>query len=253
MRMAGVGARRTLAPVLGEVDLALRADGMFVWMNSDAVDRRLQETRTETRHVRLLLEGSRSFGVGSGGVLTPTLEAGVRHDAGDAERGFGLEVNARVRYEDVARGLTVEARGRGMFAHEVKGYEVWGASGSVVLDPGSDRLGLSLRVQPSWGAPESGVESLWDQGAAESGGLASGGTAARLDTELGYGLSALEGRGVFTFQAGFGMDDGGAHRVRVGGVLDTDEGLELSLSGEQTLPHEGEPDYEVVLNARFAL
>ncbi len=253
MNMAGVGARRTLAPVSGGVELALRADGMFVWMNSDAVAGRLQETRTETRHLRLLLEGSRSFGVGNGGVLTPTLEAGVRHDAGDAERGFGLEVNARVRYEDVARGLTVEARGRGMFAHEVKGYEVWGASGSVVLDPGSDRLGLSLRVQPSWGEPESGVESLWDQGASEDGSPAGIGTGVRLDTELGYGLPVLEGRGVFTLQTGFGMDDGGAHRLRVGGVLDTDNGFELSLSGEQTVPHEGEPDYEVVLSARFAL
>ena len=253
MNMAGVGARRTLAPAPGGVELALRADGMFVWMNSDAVAGRLQETRTETRHLRLLLEGSRSFGVGRGGVLTPSLEAGVRHDAGDAERGFGLEVNARVRYEDTASGLAVEARGRGMIAHEVKGYEVWGASGSVVLDPGSDRLGLSLRVQPSWGAPESGVESLWDQGAAEGGSLGGSGTGARLDTELGYGLPALEGRGVFTLQTGFGMDDGGAHRLRVGGVLDTDEGLELSLSGEQTLPQEGEPEYEVVLGIRFAL
>ena len=253
MNMAGVGARRTLAPVSRGVELALRADGMFVRMNSDAVAGRLQETRTETRHLRLLLEGSRSFGVGNGGVLTPTLEAGVRHDAGDAERGFGLEVNARVRYEDVARGLTVEARGRGMFAHEVKGYEVWGASGSVVLDPGSDRLGLSLRVQPSWGEPESGVESLWDQGASEDGSPAGIGTGVRLDTELGYGLPVLEGRGVFTLQTGFGMDDGGAHRLRVGGVLDTDNGFELSLSGEQTVPHEGEPDYEVVLSARFAL
>ncbi len=249
MNMAGVGARQTLAPAPGGVELALRADGMFVWMNSDAVAGRLQETRTETRHLRLLLEGSRGFNVGSGGVLTPSVEAGVRHDAGDAERGFGLEVNARVRYEDVARGLTVEARGRGMVAHEVKGYEVWGASGSVVLDPGSDRLGLSLRVAPSWGEPESGVESLWDQGARPEAGRG-----ARLDTELGYGLPALlEGRGVFTLQAGFGMEDGGSHRVRVGGVLDTDNGFELSLSGEQTLPHEGEPEYEVVLNARFAL
>ncbi len=253
MNMAGVGARQTLAPAPGGVELALRADGMFVWMNSDAVAGRLQETRTETRHLRLLLEGSRGFNVGSGGVLTPSLEAGVRHDAGDAETGFGLEVNARVRYEDVARGLTVEARGRGMVAHEVNGYEVWGASGSVVLDPGSDRLGLSLRVQPSWGEPESGVESLWDEGAAEGGSLAGSRTGARLDTELGYGLPALEGRGVFTLQAGFGMEDGGSHRVRVGGVLDTDNGFELSLSGEQTLPHEGEPEYEVVLNARFAL
>ena len=253
MNMAGLGARRTLAPAPGGVELALRADGMFVWMNSDAVAGRLQETRTETRHLRLLLEGSRSFGVGGGGVLTPTLEAGVRHDAGDAEKGFGLEVNARVRYEDTARGLTVEARGRGMVAHEVNGYEVWGANGSVVLDPGSDRLGLSLRVQPSWGAPESGVESLWDQGTAEGGSLAGGGTGARLDTELGYGVPVLEGRGVLTLQTGFGMEDGGSHRLRVGGVLDTDNGFELSLSGEQTLPQEGEPDYEVVLSIRFAL
>ena len=69
------------------------------------------------------------------------------------------------------------------------------------------RLGLSLRVQPSWGEPESGVESLWNEGAAEGGSAVASGTPARLDTELGYGLPALDGRGVFTLQAGFGIRD----------------------------------------------
>ena len=40
---------------------------------------------------------------------------------------------------------------------------------------------------------------------------------------------------------GFGIDDDGAHSLRLGGVLDTDNGLELGLSGERTVPHEGKP------------
>ena len=45
----------------------------------------------------------------------------------------------------------MDLRGRGLLAHEAEGYEEWGVSGSVAVDPGGDRLGLSLNVRPAWG------------------------------------------------------------------------------------------------------
>ena len=78
MNMVGAGARRDLATAekLGGVELALHSDAMFVGMSADAVPGYLRETSTRTSHVRVLLEGSRAFELGSGAVLTPSLEVG---------------------------------------------------------------------------------------------------------------------------------------------------------------------------------
>ena len=254
MNMAGAGARRTLVPAdaAGGLELALRSDAMFVWMDADRVPGYLRETRTRTSHVRLLVEGGWTFALDQGARLVPSVELGLRHDAGDAETGLGIEVGGQVRYEDPTRGLTMEARGRGLFAHEAEDFEVWGASGSVVLDPGSDRRGLSFTVRPVWGVPESGTADLWERGAADAGAeTGNDATPARLDTELGYGVSALGGRGVFTARSALGWSSDGARTLGLGGTLDTDGAFELSLVGERMArTGGGEPEYGLELRAR---
>ena len=52
----------------------------------------LEPARATVTRLRLGLEASRPFVLGSGTVLTPDLELGVRHDGGDAETGFGLDI-----------------------------------------------------------------------------------------------------------------------------------------------------------------
>ena len=254
MHMVGVGARRALGPAPGDVELALLSDATFVWMLADGVPGYLRETSTRTSHVRLLLEGRRAFELGSGAVLTPSVEVGLRHDTGDAERGLGMELGGRVRYEDRARGLTVEAQGRGLLAHEAEDFETWGVSGYLVLDPGADGRGVSFSVRPAWGEPESGAAHLWEQGAARDGTQAADGdTPVRFDTALGYGVPALGGRGVFTVRGAVGWSSDGARTLSLGGTLDTDGAFELSLVGERTVPTDGEPEHGVMLRLSIAL
>ena len=253
MSMAGAGARRTLAAweERGGFELALRSDVTLVRMDADGVPGYLRETRTRTSHVRLLLEGGWELELDSGARLVPSVEVGVRHDAGDAETGLGMEVGGRVRYEDPTRSLTVEAQGRGLFAHEAEDFEAWGVSGSVVLDPGADRLGLSLSVRPALGVPESGTADLWEQGAALDRGMTDdGATPVRFDTELGYGLPAARGRGVFTLRSGLSLAGDGARTVQLGGTLDTGDAFELSLTGERGMLAGGESDTGLMLRLR---
>ena len=61
--------------------------------------------------------------------MTPTVELGVRHDWGDAETGFGLELGGRVRYADPNLGLTIEAAVRGLLTHEDSDYQRMGRLG----------------------------------------------------------------------------------------------------------------------------
>ena len=251
MRLGAVGARGALleAGETGGMDLALRTDAFFVETESEPVSNEGKTTADASR-VRLLLEGSRSFETGGGGVLTPGLELGLRHDGGDAETGTGVELGARLGYADPGSGLSVEARVRTLVAHEASGYEEWGASGAVRLVPGASGRGLSFSLAPTWGAPSSGVERLWS--ARDARGLAPGETfepESRLEGELGYGLAAFGGGFTGTPNVGFGLSDT-AREVRLGWRLTPaaqgDSGFEVNLdatrresAGGDTRPEHG--------------
>ena len=208
MTMGALGVR---GEVLREsqgapLDLTLKSDALWVRMTSETVANLVGVTADVTR-LRLVLDGSRSFEVGDAGTLTPSLEVGVRHDAGDAETGTGLELGAGVRYQ--AEGVSVEGAVRTLVAHEDGGYEEWGASLGVRIDPDASGRGLSLSVAPAWGNASSQAERLW--GMRDARGLAPGDAAfepgRRLDAELGYGFSVLDDRAVATPYAGMSRSE----------------------------------------------
>ena len=223
--MAAVGARGVLVkgPEAGGFELGLRGDAVVQRMRSEAVTGshggNLAAADAQTSRVRLALEGSRSVEVGDGGVLTPTLEAGLRQDGGDAETGTGIEVGGGLAWADPALGLTVEAKARTLIAHEDADYREWGASGSVRIDPGASGRGLSLTLAPAWGAGEGGAERLW--GLRDARGLAPDAetrAGSRLEAELGYGFAVLDGRGVATPFAGLSRSETG-ETLRLGQSL----------------------------------
>ena len=193
MRLAALGGRGALleAGEAGGIDLGLKADAFFVETEAEAVSNE-GSTTAEASRLRLILEGSRAFGLGGGSVLTPGLELGLRHDGGDAETGMGVELGGRIAWSDPGTGLGMEARVRTLLAHEDSEYREWGASGSLRLDPGASGRGLSFHLAPTWGAASSGAERLWS--ARDAGGLVSGAgfePEGRLEGELGYGLALV--------------------------------------------------------------
>ena len=151
--MGAFGGRGILlaAPESGGFQLATRTDAMLTRTTSDAVAG-MESAEADAHRLRLVLEGSRGFAWAEGRRLTPTMEVGLRHDWGDAETGFGLELGGRVQYADPALGLTIDAAVRGLLAHEDSDYQEWGASGSLRLDPGAGGQGLALTLAPAWGA-----------------------------------------------------------------------------------------------------
>ena len=81
----------------------------------------------------------------------------MRHDGGDAETGFGLDLGGGLALSDPKRGLAAELRGRGLLAHQSKGFRDLGFSGSLAWEgrPGSDR-GAKLRLTQTVGGSSSG-------------------------------------------------------------------------------------------------
>ena len=200
MRMAAGGMRGVFLRGRG-LELAAKVDARLTHIDSEAATGEtglLGATSGGASRLRLLLEGSRAFALSETRMLTPTLELGVRRDDGDAETGAGVDLGGSLRYADAALGVTVDASGRYLVAHEDDAYREWGASASIRIDPGTAGRGLTLAVAPSWGASATGgAERLWSLGDAR--GLAGGGYGMdggmRLDADIGYGMGAFRGRG----------------------------------------------------------
>ena len=126
----------------------MRTDLLVTSTSSEAVSG-LAETEAETSRARLLIEGSRALRLGAEGLLTSSLEVGLRYEGGDAETGGGLVVGGSLRY--AAGGLTMELGARGLLAHRESDYEEWGVSGSV--RSARSRRGTSSRTRaltPRW-------------------------------------------------------------------------------------------------------
>ena len=228
--MAAFGGRGVLSVRTGgagRFELALRSDALLTNTDSEAVQG-LAGAQGATSRVRLVLEGSGSLPV-RGGVLRPTLEAGLRYDGGDAETGAGLEVGGGLGY--AAGNLSLEVKARALVAHQDTEYEEWGFSGSVVYTPGKDRRGLSMKLGSAWGSTQSGVQSLWSR--QDASGLARGAAmnaAQRFQAELGYGFAGRRNADALWVPfLGAESGEGAAQSLRMGVRLTSGTNVEMGL------------------------
>ena len=234
--LLGAGGARgeLLAPATaGGAGLALNLDALVLRTSSEAVTG-LAAAAADVSRLRLGLEGSFALSLGGGARLTPTAELGVRHDGGDAETGFGLDLSGGLSWSAPALGLAAQVSGHGLLVHEDAGFHDWGVAGSLSYDPtpASD-LGLSLSLTPAWGgSATSGSDALWARPTMT--GLTTGEprteSSGRITAEAAYGLPLFGGTG--TPYLGLGLADGNrdfrlGYRFTVTGT--PGRGLTLSL------------------------
>ena len=254
MSMGAVGLRGTLLQPAqpGGLELALRSDVLWMVMDSAAAHD-LAATEAEASRLRLVLEGSRPVALAGGGSFIPSLEVGLRHDAGDAETGTGIELGGSLRYAS-AWGLSIEASVRTLLAHEAEDYREWGAGGALRFDPGRQGKGFTASIVPTWGTASSGMSRLWDQagtaGLTPSEALAST-AAGRLEAELGYGLAALHGRGLLTPYARVALTEGADQAWHLGTRLVLAKSLNFSLEASRRAREGDRAAHEVALLANL--
>ena len=137
----------------------------------------------------------------------------MRHDGGDAETGFGLDLGGGLAWSDPGTGIRAEVSGRGLLTHESAGFRERGIAGSFGWDPtpGSDR-GPSLTLSQTMGvSARGGADALL--GRTTLAGLAANDNGddelqrRRLELRLGYGLGAFGDRFTATPEIGFGMSE----------------------------------------------
>ena len=251
MRMGAVGVHAGLldAGDAAGLALALKSDAMWVSTKSEGTAE-LRPSEGAVTRLRFTVRGERPFALSGERTLTPSAEVGLRHDAGDAERGAGLELGAGLRYR--AGAVTMRGRVRTLLAHAESGYEEWGASGSVEVAPGSGGRGLTLRVSPAWGATASAAERLW--GARDAGelGLGDGRLDAegRLDGEVGYGIGLARNRGLVTPYTALSLGEGAARTWRAGARWRMTDDVRVGLEGVREQAGGDAPTDAITLRAQ---
>ena len=230
---------------------SLKGDVSLVQVAVDKGDNFVAED-IDSQRLRLLVSGEQNHKTTSGGVLTPSLEVGIRSDGGDGESGTGAELGGGLRYSKPGGALTVAGNIRTLLAND--SYSEYGADFSVRLSPQSGR-GLSLSLNPVWGETQSAAERLWDDGINETAGEITGDTALRssVDTEVGYGMAAtmLGSPGLLTPYAGMIATDDGTDRLRFGGRFVGGNGLSLNLEGAQKNTTDG-ASHQVLLRGEVS-
>ena len=238
LMMAAAGLRGVVveAPAGGGPEMSVETDALAVRTRSEALYSdagSLAAATGEVTRLRLGLEGSRPFRFEGGASLTPSMEVGVRHDGGDAETGFGVDLGGGLSWSDPQRGLSAEVRSRRLLTHESKGFRDQGVAGSLSWLPRPQRgRGPKLTVsQTLGGAHSGGADALL--GRRTLTGLAANGdgdplASRSLEVHFGYGLAAFGDRFTSTPEVGFGMSNG--HReYSLGWRLNLVQGGPLAL------------------------
>ena len=223
-RMAAAGLRGALlgtSPEGSGPALAVTSDALWTRTSSEKTDQ-LAASESDATRLRLGVEGSWRIALDGAGPsetegaglragrasLVPKLEVGARHDGGDAETGFGIELGGGLAWSDPALGLTLDVSGRTLLAHEDDDLKDRGYAASLGFDPDpASARGPSLTLRQELGARATGgldalfaPEPLEDRTGSEA--------ASRWSMEAAYGLPAFGGRWTASPHVGFGLATG---------------------------------------------
>ncbi len=195
--MAAAGVRGDLLDAAGNRPaVAVIGDGLWMRSTSDEIAA-LSTADTFVTRLRLGVEASYDFNFDGMGDLTPRVEAGARHDGGDAETGAGMDLGVGINWKAPVFGLSLDVAGRMLILHENEDFADRGISAAVVFDPNPESErgpSLSLR-QAIGGSAEGGIEALFATTTPlGDGGQIGSGAGMRRTLETAYGFSAFGGR-----------------------------------------------------------
>ena len=208
--MAAAGLRGDLleAPTEGSGSaLALTSDALWARTSSEKT-RDLAASESDVTRLRLGLEGSYRLALEGDGHLTPKVELGARHDGGDAETGFGVELGGGLAWSAPGLGLSLDVSGRTLLAHEDDDLEDRGVSAALAFDPApATQRGLSLSLRQDFGGQaQGGLDALFNPAPLEdrTGSEAQ----SRWTMEAAYGVPAFGGRFTGSPHVGLGLSTG---------------------------------------------
>ena len=205
--MAAAGLRGDLlAPPAEGSGPALAVTSDALWTRSSSEKTRdLAASESDATRLRLGLEGSYRVALDGGGSLVPKLEIGARHDGGDAETGFGIELGGGIAWSDPALGLSLDVSGRTLIAHGNDDLKDRGYAASLAFDPDpATGRGPSLSLRQEFGGQaRGGLDALFQPATMED--RTGSEAASRWAMEAAYGFPAFGGRWTGSPHVGLGL------------------------------------------------
>ena len=252
-QMAAGGVRSDVGIFFGETgpELALVGDAQWTRTTSEQT-RGLSASKAQTTRLRVGVEGGWSLAFAEQS-LRPTLEAGVRYDAGDAETGLGVDVGAALSWAHTRWGLAVDIEGRTLVLHEAKRFTHSGFSAALTFDPDlTSLLGPSLTLTHRLGGPSNGgMDALFAETLPGSGGNGIGG--GQWQAEAAYGMALFRGRFIGAPTLGYALS-GQSNDYRLGWRLTPAGVNSLPVSAEVGAMRRemvgAEADHGVTVNLR---
>ncbi len=226
--MGAAGMRGDVIAAQEGPALAVTSDALWARTSSEKTHE-LAASDSDVTRLRLGLEGSWRMALEGGGSVTPKLETGGRHDGGDAETGFGVEMGGGLVWNDPGLGLQLDLSGRTLVAHGSDDLEDRGFAASLAFDPDpASARGPSLTLRQDWGGEATGgldrlfaPETLEDRtGGAED--------EIRWQAQAAYGFPLFSGDFIGSPQVGLGLATG-SREYSLGWQLTPGEGV-LDLS-----------------------
>ena len=208
--MATLGLRGTvLAPTPEGNGPALAVTSDALWAGTDSEKTRgLESSDSDVTRLRLGLEGSWQMALDDLGQLKPTLAVGARHDGGDAETGFGVELGGGLAWAVPTVGLALNVEGRTLLTHREDDFQDQGVAASFTFDPDpTTPLGPSLTLRQDWGGQATGgLDALF---APNPLAQRQGTTATRRwGTEAAWGFPVFDGAFTGSPHVGLGLATG---------------------------------------------
>ncbi len=211
---------------------------------------RLQGLTVDARRARISLAASKTYLQADGTQFTPTLEVGMRHDAGDGPTGTGGEVGGGLHYTDAKKLVVMSTQGRVLIEHN-GGYNDWGIGAILALNPSPSGQGLVFRLTPSYGQTVSQTAQLWDQGAMGLSGTNAATLGQRMDAEMGYGMAIADGQSLLTPYGNMTWGQQGTRAYRLGSRLALASGMNLALESRRGETPGGGVNHGVLLNVQW--
>ena len=187
--------------------LALTSDALWARTSSEKT-RDLAVTDSDATRLRLGLEGSYRVALEGDAHFVPKLEIGARHDGGDAETGFGVELGGGIAWVDPGLGLSLDLSGRTLLAHENDDLKDRGMSASLAFDPApATQRGPSFSLRQDFGGQaQGGLDALFAPAPLED--RTGSEAASRWAMEAAYGFPAFGGRFTGSPHVGLGLSTG---------------------------------------------
>ncbi len=204
---------------LGKADWALKSDAFLATVDTDDVEggALLPSASSRAWRLRTALEASADLPAAN---LSGTFAAGVLLEGGDATDGSGVELGAGISYANFAAGIEARLQGRYMSSLRGSRAEDWGASLSVLYDPGAPGRGLSVTASPEWGQASTsavGWNNLESLGTVGLGGFRADGRSLRIPVRLAYGMDL--GNDLLLAPTAEWISEGSFFRWRTGALL----------------------------------